>query len=108
MTIFCSSFAALLNGSRYLLTGNTDKNIASGGFLRESMCVMITGFFSMACAVLFQMLPLYHGLKDGLGLHGEVIMCVVFTIYITLVVWHDRNPKTNVSRMIWFQCLCII
>ena len=95
--VFCSSFAALLNGSRYLLTGNADKNVASGGFFREFLCVIITGFFSMACAVIFQMLPIYHGLKDGFGLHSEVILCILFAIYIGIVVWHDRTPKPNVS-----------
>ena len=62
------------------------------------LCVLITGFLSMACAVIFQMLPIYHGLKDGFGLHTEVIMCVVFALYLMIVIWNDRVPKKEVRQ----------
>ena len=81
----------LLNGSRLLLTGNANKKESSGFFV-EMICVLITGALSMTVAVLTQMLPLYHGLKDGFGLHSEIIMCIVFAIYIAIVYWCDRNP----------------
>lgn len=95
---FHSSFALLLNGSRLLLTGNAGKKEPSGGFLVETLCVVITGCLSMTVAVLTQMLPLYHGLKDGFGLHSEVIMCIVFAIYIAIVYWYDRNPTDPTAR----------
>ena len=86
----------MLNGSRYLLTGSADKKVASGGFVRESICVIITAMFSMAFAVIFQMLPIYHGLKDGFGFHTEVIMFIVFALYFGIVYWYDRDPPNEV------------
>nr|CAB3261072.1 uncharacterized protein LOC100176636 [Phallusia mammillata] len=90
---FHSSFAALLCGSRYLLTGSADKQKSSGSFVLEMLCVIITGALSMAAAVIFQMLPIYHGLKDGFGIHSEVILFVVFALYAGIVLWFDRVPS---------------
>ncbi|XP_002129943.2 uncharacterized protein LOC100176636 [Ciona intestinalis] len=95
---FHSTFAALLNGSRYLLTGSSDKAVASGGFIREITCVFITGMLSMALAVIFQMLPIYHGLKDGFGIHSEVIMFIVFALYFGIVYWNDRTPSDEARQ----------
>lgn len=91
---FHSSLAFLLNGTRYLFTGSTSKD-KSTGFFKEMLCVIITAAFSMGFAVIFQMLPFYHGLKDGFGLHTEVIMFVVFGLYFAIVWFADRNPPSE-------------
>lgn len=105
---FHSSLAFLINGTRYAITGNADKE-KSAGFFKEILCVMITGGFSMALAILTQLLPIYHGLKDGFGIHSEIIIMIVFGLYIAIVWYADRMPKDDARSQIgakgqwWFN-----
>lgn len=89
---FHSSLAFLINGTRRVLTGNADKDKATG-FFKEMLCVLITGALSMGLAIASQILPIYHGLKDGFGIHSEIIMMIVFGLYIAIVWYADRMPK---------------
>lgn len=106
---FHSSFAFLINGSRYLLTKDTSK-IKSHGFLLEMSCVLVTAMFSMAMAVVFQMVPIYHGLKDGFGMHTEIIIFILVGLYGSIVWYADRTPSDEARSQLrrksskWWKC----
>ncbi|XP_077971991.1 uncharacterized protein LOC120339138 [Styela clava] len=105
---FHSSLVFLLHGTRYVITGNTSKD-KSSGFFKEMLCVIITSSFSMGFAIIFQLLPIYHGLKDGFGLHTENIMFVVFGLYFAIVWYADRTPtndaraQNKISKTYWWN-----
>ncbi|XP_076459728.1 uncharacterized protein LOC143292920 [Babylonia areolata] len=87
---FASSFTLIFHGVRNVFCSRMAK-FQSTGFFCELMCAVVTGLFSMPLGVL-QFIPVYHPLHDSLGIHSEVCVLLLITVYM-LVVWSaDRYP----------------
>lgn len=87
---FASSFTLVFHGVRSFFCSSFSK-FQSAGFFCEWGCCIITGLFSMPLGVI-QFIPVYHPLHDSLGIHSEICVLMLITIYI-LIVWSaDRYP----------------
>ncbi|XP_064388139.1 uncharacterized protein LOC135336304 [Halichondria panicea] len=88
---FAASFTFLLNSSRWLFTGSSDKEKMTNNYFSEFACVIITACLSMPMAALLQFTPLYHAFHDMHGVHTEVCVCVIVGLYVMLAWSGDRG-----------------
>lgn len=87
---FASSFTLIFHGVRSVFCSKAHK-FKSTGCICELLCAIVTGLFSMPLGVL-QFVPVYHPLHDSFGIHSEVCVLMLISVYIFIVWTADRNP----------------
>lgn len=93
---FSSSFAFLFLGLRRAFCRSALK-FQSSGFCFELSILIVTGLFSMPLGIL-QFIPVYHPLHDSLGIHSEVCVLLLLSVY-SFIVWSaDRTPFENARQ----------
>ncbi|KAL5019048.1 hypothetical protein ScPMuIL_004770 [Solemya velum] len=105
---FASGFTFAFHGLRKLFSSETNK-FRSAGFFTELVCCVLTGLLGFPLGTL-QFLPLYHPLHDGHGIHTEVCVLLILSVY-AMIVWADDRrcgTKLKTSRNLkrgWFQSI---
>lgn len=106
---FGSSFAILFFGTRHLLCSSPSK-FESDGFVKETVCTLISGLLAMPLGVL-QFIPVYDLLHYQIKIHTEVCVFLLLSFYFIIVWASDRHP-TKEARMTpnrgWFDELALV
>ncbi|XP_078574886.1 uncharacterized protein LOC144861065 [Branchiostoma floridae x Branchiostoma japonicum] len=106
---FASSFTLLFHGVHRLLGGQ-------GMFQRSSLfaelgSAAVAVFLTFPVGVATQFVPLFHVVKDVLGVHAEVPVLMLICIFVLIVWGADRSrpaeARTNTARPGWFDEIAV-